>query len=108
MGHITLNLNHWWLKFSLRTALLSVTLLCIWLAVESTRARRQQRAIAAIQQLGGRIGFDYQLDRSHKWTKRKGPAAPQWLREGIGDDYFRRVVLINFDEGSDPTDDDLA
>jgi hypothetical protein len=108
MSCLTLIQNRWWLKFSLRSALLIVTLLCIWLAVESTRARRQKQAIATIQQLGGRIAFDYQLDRHRKWTKRKVPAAPQWLTAAIGDDYFRHVVLINFDEGSDPTDDDLA
>jgi hypothetical protein len=108
MRRFTLIPSRWWLRFSLRTALLVVTLLCVWLAVESTRARRQKRAIATLQQLGGRIGFDYQLDRHHELTRKKQPAAPSWLRAAIGDDYFRRVVIVNFDEGSDPADDDLA
>jgi hypothetical protein len=97
-----------WLTFSLRTALLIVTLLCVWLAIESTHARRQKIAIAKLQELGGRIGFDYQYDRPGKWKSKPQPSAPRWLRSAIGDDYFRRVVIVNFDEGSDPTDNDLA
>jgi hypothetical protein len=97
-----------WLRFSLRTALIVVTLLCIWLAAESSRARRQQNAIATLQQLGGRIGFDYQLERPGKWKSKPNPVGPEWLRRAIGDDFFRRVVIVNFDEGSDPADRDLA
>jgi hypothetical protein len=96
------------LRFSLRTALLVVTLLCIWLATETSRARRQQSAITTLRKLGGRIGFDYQLERPGKWKSEPRPRGPQWLRRTIGEDYFRSVVIVNFDEGSDPTDDDLA
>jgi hypothetical protein len=96
-----------WLRFSLRT-LLGVTVLCVWLAVESSRARRQKSAITTVQQMGGRLGFDYQLERRGKWKSKPRPSGPEWLRRVIGDDYFRRVEIVHFDEGSDPSDHDLA
>jgi len=65
-------------------------------------------AIETVQQLGGRIGFDFQYDRPGKWKNKPQQAAPVWLRRAIGEDYFRRVVIVNFDEGSDPSDDDLS
>jgi hypothetical protein len=63
-----------------------------------------------VQKLGGRIGFDYQFDALGKWKVKsvQQPTTPAWIRRAIGDDYFRRVVIINFDEGSDPTDQDLT
>ena len=50
------------LSFSLRTVFVIVTLLCVlmaWLAIVADRARRQERAVAKIGDLGGYIYFDY-------------------------------------------------
>lgn len=97
-----------WMRFSLRAVMLAVAAICVWLGIESSRARTQTAAIAEIQRLGGRLAYDFQMDRQGRWIDNPRPSAPDWLVRAIGDDYFRRVAVVNFDEGSDPTDSDLA
>ncbi len=96
-----------WLRFSLRLLLLVVTALCVWLTVVSNRARSQKRAVDRVQQLGGRVAFDYQFDANMNWRNDPRLPAPVWLIDLIGEDYVRSVAIVNFDEGSDPTNDDL-
>jgi hypothetical protein len=45
------------LRFSVRTALVCVTLACLWLGWRSNRARHQYMALREIQSLGGRVQF---------------------------------------------------
>src|SRR5215471_19817094 len=91
-----------WLRYSLRTLLLLMTILCIWLGLQVNAARRQREAVAAILKAGGDIAFDYQLIRQPDGTLTKNPKpqeaspnAPRWLREYLGDEYFRRVEWVN-------------
>ena len=44
-----------WFQYSLRTLLVLVTVLCVWLGVTVNRARKQREAVAAIQELGGTV-----------------------------------------------------
>jgi hypothetical protein len=97
-----------WLRFSLKTFFLFTTLLCVWLASQSIRVHKQRRALDQIQKLGGSVGFDFQLDAADNWKSNRIRLAPRWMRDAIGEDYFRRVAILNFDEGSNPTDADLA
>ena len=87
-----------------------VTIACIWLAIVATRARNQQQAVDKIQKLGGILHFDYQRDAQGRDIPSGEPAAPQWLRRAVGEDYFRRVVTVdfNFGGGDKATDEDLA
>src|SRR5262245_19997517 len=62
-----------WLRFSLRTMLLLITALCIWLGYQVNAARRQREALAAIARAGGTVYFD-----------RRTP--PDWLHQFLGDD----------------------
>jgi len=41
------------------------------------------------------------------WRKDPKLPAPVWLIDFIGQDYARSVTIVNFDEGSDPSNDDL-
>jgi hypothetical protein len=96
-----------WLRFSLKTIFVLVTLYCIWLAVIALRAHKQHRAVKRIQELHGAIAFAFELDADGNWKQNPQPFVTAWIRNALGEDYFRRVAIINFDEGSDPTDDDL-
>ena len=84
-----------WLRFSLRTGLVGITLACIWLAHETNRARRQAGAVRKIQELGGVVIFDYQCDEQGSPIPNKEPSAPLWLRNLLGDEYFRRVQFVD-------------
>ena len=49
-----------WLRYSLRTLMVLVTVLCVWLAIKVNAARRRADVVAAIQK-AGTVWFDYQL-----------------------------------------------
>src|SRR5262245_17761013 len=82
-----------WLRFSLRALLLIVTVLCIWIGIKVNAARRQRAAMAAMQRAGVMVKFDYQLP------------APAWIRQLIGEEYFREVVRVAGDHGHISADD---
>ena len=94
-------------RFSLRSFLLIVIAAGVWLSVVSNRVRIQKQAVDRVKQLGGQVGFDYQFDDKMNWRKDPKLPAPAWLIDLIGADYARSVTIVNFDVGSDPSDDDL-
>ncbi len=96
-----------WLRFSLKTIFVLVTLYCVWLAIVTLQAHKQQRAVKRIQALHGAVAFAFELDEKGNWKQNPQPFVPAWIRNALGEDYFRRVAIVNFDEGSDPTDVDL-
>jgi Leucine-rich repeat (LRR) protein len=99
--------TRWW-RFSLKFLLLVLTATGVWLAAVSNRARSQKRAVDRVQELGGGVAFDYQFDANMNWRKDPKLPAPVWLIDLIGEDAARSVTIVNFDDGSDPTDDELV
>src|SRR5260221_4640277 len=90
------------LRFSLRTLMIAVTLLCAVMAVVSSRANRQRLAVSRIKEVHGLLYYDYQLD--HNFNPRTDePLAPgpDWLRAFIGTDYFATVVSVRVNLASD-------
>ena len=102
-----------WFRFSLRMLLVVITVLCVWLGFTVNAARRQKAALTAIQCVGGQFAFDYQhltprgrIDEAAFDPKATAPG-PAWLREWIGDDYFRTPLAVYF-ENALLTESDLA
>jgi hypothetical protein len=88
------------LRFSLKTLLIVVTLLALWLGYTAHRARQQEQVVEAILDVGGRVTFAHQRGEDHKdgartYDTRKEPNAPSWLVTTIGADYFRKVDSIS-------------
>ena len=79
-----------WLQFSLRSLLVLVTVLAVWLGREVNRARRQNEAVAAIQQAGGMVFYDSQVrppqSRFRRWF-------PRFVRL-LGEDLADAVVIV--------------
>jgi hypothetical protein len=90
-----------WLRFSLGSLLVVMTVLCIALAVLFNRARRQERAVRAIEAAGGYVQFDY-----HERYGEDNPLlsdlsgapipGPVWLRRLVGDELFRTPKRVSF------------
>lgn len=101
-----------WLRYSLRTFLLLTALLCAWLSIQVNAARRQREAVAAILRLRGSVSYDYEMIpwansampkpfgarpvSSYYFDPRIAHPGSDWLRERIGDDYFRTAVAVTF------------
>jgi hypothetical protein len=90
------------LRFSLRTLMIAVTLLCAVMAVVSSRANRQRLAVLRIKEARGLAYYDYQLDDNFnpRIDELPGPG-PDWLRAFIGTDYFATVVSVRVNLATD-------
>jgi Leucine-rich repeat (LRR) protein len=72
------------MRYRLRTLLIVVAVICVWLALRLNAVRRQQAAVAAIQRLGGTVYYAHQIteDRLGRLVAEpdKPPPFPTWLR----------------------------
>ncbi|HEY3392320.1 MAG TPA: hypothetical protein VGK58_06420 [Lacipirellulaceae bacterium] len=77
-------------RFSLKALLIVITLTAIFLGNWTYRAGRQKKAVQQITQQGGQVRYNYQSRgaKESQW--------PKWLRDSIGEDYFRTVEEVKF------------
>ena len=99
-----------WLQYSLRTFLLLVAVLSVWLANEVNNAQKQRAAVAAIQENGGTVVFDWvrknwlapmPLDNTEYALvlERKGEfRETSWFESILGSEYFDRVEAVYFSD----------
>ena len=91
-----------WFQVRLRTLLLMVVGLSVWLAIVNSQANRQRRAVARIKAAGGAVGYDYEIDANfNRRTDNPAPPGPDWLRNVIGVDYFSTVIFVSFPTATD-------
>src|SRR5262245_17910828 len=83
-----------WLRFSLRTLLLALTLACVALGWWVHKAERQRRAVAAIRAAGGYVEYDYERDGRRRGLRNPTPPGPVWLHSVVGVDYFADVYEV--------------
>jgi hypothetical protein len=100
-----------WFRFSMRTLMVVITLLSVWLGIQVNAARRQKEAVAVILSAGGTVNYDYQLKPRPAAPYRAGqfsvsyfsmffadhkssPEWPTWMRDQFGDDYFRTAAQV--------------
>ncbi len=92
-------------QFRLRTALVIVTVLCIFLAWKAKQIRDQKQAVDAIRAAGGRVYFDDELDPNTcapvqaTWTRR-------WLIRRFGSEYVSTVSLVTLYPTKEATADE--
>jgi hypothetical protein len=84
-----------WIRFSLKTLLILMTVLAVWLGLYVKSLRDRKAAVLDIKRLNGVFGVRF--------------SEPEWLRHLVGDEeYFYDPVGVHFNSGDRPTDDDLA
>lgn len=91
-------------RVSLRLLLALLTLVCLWAGKLSIDARRQKAAVEWVEDRGGLVRYDWQVDRqTNKLLTRENPT-PAWLRTAFGDHCFQTAVAVSLMqpvEGSD-------
>lgn len=106
-----------WFRVRLITFLLAAAVIppAISFSLRLNVAAKQKAAVRAIQLAGGAVWYDH--DRApdgpdiSKYRPEKDrapttPPGPEWVRRRLGDDYFTRVVRVDFVKGG-VTDADL-
>ena len=78
-----------------------------WFGWKLREAERQRGAVEGIREAGGRVVYDYELDEDGSRTRTVEPAAPAWLREMVGVDFFSQVIGIKFTDPRKAGDVDL-
>ena len=79
-----------WLRYSIRSLLLLVLALSIWLGWMANRAARQRHAAQALEQIGAKIFYE------HSWPNQFDKRVPAWVLNTIGEDWFYDVVGVSF------------
>ena len=81
-------------RISLRTLFVLVTVFAVWLAVQANRVHREQEAVAWVEANSSHVEYD--------WGVQVDPvsgvehASSKLLRNLLGDEYFKTVVAIDF------------
>ncbi len=84
-----------WLRFSLRTFLIVLTILCVWLGWYLHRVEQQRAAVRWVRENGGAVRYDYEFDSDDKFIDASQPPVPKWLVDMLGVDYFVSVVSVH-------------
>ena len=96
-----------WHQFSLRTLLIAVTLVGCglgWFGKKVWEAKQQAAAVAAIENAGGSVLYDYEIDSHGNYVPKVASPDPAWLRAILGDRCLRIVRWVSFDTfAGDPT-----
>ncbi len=85
------------LRFTLRLLLAALTLLCVWLAIHTQRARRQRAIVEQIEQgIGGAYyDFHYEAKDDGMGAKQQVSPVPKWLLDTLGVDFFHNVKAVH-------------
>jgi hypothetical protein len=88
-----------WFQYSLRSFLVLLTLVAVWLGIIAHRAHEQREAVKAIEAVGVVVIYDWQIEllsSTKPSAPQPAPHGPAWLRRLIGDDYFQHAQLASF------------
>jgi hypothetical protein len=108
----------WRFQFGVRSLLVFLLALSVplgWFAWEMDKARRQREAVEMLTTLHADVFYDYDLCEDERFAFSLGqayylftgrhwphyldaePQGPKWLRDWVGDDYFRTVVAVELE-----------
>ncbi len=101
---ITPNPKRRFLRFTLRSLLLLMLVVCVALGWKVERARKQRDAVNWIQELGGSVSYDYEIDNNDRTIPNAEPPGPKWLMKQLGIDFFDDVVRVDLSEATQVSD----
>ena len=84
-----------WLRYSLRTFVVVLTVFGVWLGLLVYRVNKQKEVVQWVRDHGGTVGYDFQWDEVKESSINDAqPPGPDWLRNLIGVDYFSDVRVL--------------
>ncbi len=94
------------LRYSLRTFLICVGLLAVWLGYQRNAAKEQKAAVEHILARGGKVRYDFTFDSSGDLIRGAESPYPSWLIKLAGMDALHSVWLVDLN-GRLATDEDF-
>ena len=95
-------------RFGIGTLLILVTVFCVWLSFVVRRATTQRRAVEIVTEAGGSLHYQHETRRwplpHHEFPSAAtfdaslNPPGNLLLRRWLGDDFFRKIVMIDLVE----------
>jgi hypothetical protein len=83
------------LRFSIRTLLIVLTICCVWLGWKVSRTENQREAVAWVHEMSGSVMYDYEFVDGSIVRDAKPPGS-EWLRKQLGHHFFDDVVRVDF------------
>jgi len=75
--------------------LVVLTLFCVWLGWKAQRARTQREVVAWIQEMGGSVYYEYEIDgKNGTFISNPQPPGPDRLRELLGIEFLDEIVEV--------------
>lgn len=90
-----------WLRFSLRTLLVAISIFGILLGLRVDVARRQSQAAAELLRMGCEVGYDFEMDENDYRIALARSYVPHWIVSVTGPDLFHNVVYVNLQYGDE-------
>jgi len=88
-------------RFSLRTFLVVATILAIMFGWKINNSRWQAAAVKRIEEVGGRVTYDYEKDSAGNFIPDARPSVPGWLIRLLGIDFFANVTAVVLNDATD-------
>lgn len=82
-------------RFTLKGLLFVMLVTCVLLGRKATKARQQRAAVDWVQEIGGIVTYDYQVDADFAPVPNAKPLVPNWLVQTAGIDFFSQVVRVD-------------
>jgi hypothetical protein len=89
------------LRFSVRSMVVVVIVIGVWLGIIVHQAHVQRDAAAAIKRAGGSVFYEWEKSSANPIPKAKPPRAPRVLVDFIGVDYFGHITEATIDGKTD-------
>jgi Leucine-rich repeat (LRR) protein len=83
-----------WFRISIRSLMLFILVLCAWLAIWTTRARRQEAAVRRLIDAGATVRYRHEFDAAGNPIPNPTLPSPQWLRNIFGNHAFWQVYSV--------------
>ncbi len=85
------------LRFSLRTLLICMIVVGFglgWLGWKVHQARKQRQVVVWVQEMGGRVLYDFQFDKDRDLNLSADPSLPRWLLDLTSIDFWHDVTGV--------------
>ena len=80
-----------WLRFSLRSFLIVLTIFCVWIGWYLYRVEQQREAVRWVRANGGTVKYDFEYDPQDRYISDPQPHVPKWLLNILDVNYFSSV-----------------